>query len=508
MQIDSSHIGVLALIALILFILAGATVFLVISLVRLKVNYQNELYENEKLTELLDVEQSQNTRLAEEIRILKEQLEERKKIIDVLKEKGFEESLLHEQKLAVLKQENSQLCNDKESIQKEWELFKETTSEKIQFLQQTETRLIHQFENLSQRMITHSQDTLSQHNHQNLTSLLSPLKAQIDLFNQQLNERLTDESKERFALKYEITQLYGLNQRLAEEALNLTNALKNNNKIQGNWGEMILMNLLESVGFIKGREYTIQSSFENDEKKRLIPDVIVHLPENKQVIIDSKVSLVAFENYYHAKDRQESDAAIKSLINSIRTHMKGLSDKQYQKLKGLNTLEYVLMFVPIEAAFILAVGEADNLLAEAQKLNIMLVSPSTLFVALRTIQQLWRSEYKNQNATQIALKASKLYDKFRLFLEDFQSVGLHIQRVDQSYQNAFNKLSQGKGNLIQHIEGFRTLGVDVKKPIDNILVETSTTLTDELSPDETVTSLPSDTNNVKQSFWDLEDKIF
>lgn len=405
--------------------------------------------------------------LEERLTVSLSQVEEKNQQISVLTHQSYQEKLAYEHQLSLQKQQLAQSQYELSSIKAKWQDFELNMQEKIQFYQENETRLATQFESLANRITTLSQARLNEHNQQNLATILSPLKTQIDQFNQQLQTGLSNEAKERFALKQEIMQLQQLNQRLSDEALNLTKALKSDNKIQGNWGEMILANLLDAVGFTEGREYTTQRSFLDEDNQKWIPDVIVNLPEGRHVIIDSKVSLVAYERYFNAADKTESIQAIEDLVISIRQHMKGLSQKHYQSITELNTLDYVLLFIPIEPAFLLALSQADNLLQEAQKMNIMIVSPSTLLVALRTIQQLWRSEYKNEHANLIALRAARLYDKFRLFLDDLLLIGQQINKSEQIYQAALSKLTHGRGNLIKQVESFRELGVDVKKPISD-----------------------------------------
>lgn len=345
--------------------------------------------------------------------------------------------------------------------------------EKERLHQENEQRLSAQFENLAKKIVEQSGTQLATQNQQGLLQLLSPLKEQLDNFRKQVNEGLTGEARERHTLKHEIVQLQTLNQRLANEALNLTKALKSDNKIQGNWGEFILARLLETVGLQEGREFVTQVSLKSEDDKRLQPDVIVYLPENRQVIIDAKVSLIAYERYFNAVDEAEQNVALQEHLNSIRQHIRNLSSKNYQQLAQIQTLDYVLMFIPIEPAFMLALQEQDNLLSDALKQNIMLVSPSTLLVALRTIENMWRTEYKNQNANLIADRASKLYDKFRLFLDDLQNVGASLNKTQQSYELAINKLSTGRGNIIKQVEGFRDLGIDIKKQLGETWLEKS-----------------------------------
>jgi DNA recombination protein RmuC len=257
---------------------------------------------------------------------------------------------------------------------------------------------------------------------------------------------------------------------MATDAINLTRALKGDNKQQGNWGELILERILQESGLRQGHEYHTQSQHHNEHGKAFRPDVIVHLPDNKDIIVDSKVSLTAYERYFNSDCDTERQLALNEHINSIKQHIKDLGSKDYHQLKGLRSLDYVLLFIPIEPAFLLAIEHQPDLITTAMNNNIMLVSPTNLLVALRTIHNLWRYDQQNKNSQLIAHKAAKLYDKLRLFSEDLLGVGHSLNKASQSYELAVKKLSSGKGNLISQVESFRELGVDVKKPLPVQLV--------------------------------------
>jgi DNA recombination protein RmuC len=252
---------------------------------------------------------------------------------------------------------------------------------------------------------------------------------------------------------------------MAKEALNLTQALKGDNKQQGNWGEVVLARVLAESGLREGHEYETQVSLQNDMGKRYQPDVIVHLPQDKQVVVDSKMALVAYERYFHAETDEERDAALRDHLLALRNHIKGLSQKDYHQLRGIESLDYVLMFIPVEPAFQVAIQADPSLVKDAMEQNIILVSPTTLLVALRTIDNLWRNDRQNQNARLIAERASKLYDKLRLFVDDMEGLGSALDRANQNYQGAMNKLVTGRGNAISQAESFKQLGVEVKRSI-------------------------------------------
>jgi DNA recombination protein RmuC len=245
--------------------------------------------------------------------------------------------------------------------------------------------------------------------------------------------------------------------------------LKGDRKAQGTWGEVILERVLELSGLEKGREYETQASLKNESNKTYQPDVIVHLPDNKDIIIDSKVSLVAYERMQSAPEHEKA-MHLNAHLLSLRTHIKSLSDKEYQKLKGLQTLDFVLMFIPIEPALTLAMQADDQLFNEALSRNIVLVTPSTLLATLRTIQNIWRFEHQNQNALKIAEKAGDLYDKFVTFIEDMQDLGKRLDTTHKSYESAMNKLSEGRGNIIRRAEELKTLGAKTSKKMSDSLV--------------------------------------
>jgi len=331
--------------------------------------------------------------------------------------------------------------------------------EKVQILDNSKQQLKEEFENLSNKLFDHN---LKKSN-TNLNAVLTPLKEQIQHFGNRVNEIYSDETKQRTTLLGEIKYLKELNNQISQDAINLTQALKGENKTQGDWGEMILSRLLEQSGLNEGREYTTQSSFTLENGKRLRPDVILHLPQNKDIIIDSKVSLVSYVKYTEATSVQQKDAAIKELTNSLKSHIRDLSSKEYENIEAVRTLDFVLLFIPIEAAFMLAVSKDQTLFKTAFDNNIMLVSSSTLFITLRTIENIWQYEYQNKNAQQIAKKAADLYDKFAGFVTDIDEIGKNISKSNKSYESALNKLSLGKGNIISRIEEFRDLEIKPKK---------------------------------------------
>ncbi len=315
-------------------------------------------------------------------------------------------------------------------------------NEKITLLEESKQRMKIEFENLATRIFEDNQKK----SNINLNKVLTSFRNQLNSFVKRVNEIYNDETKQRISLLTEIKNLKELNNQIATDAINLTKALKGQNKTQGDWGEMILSSILEQTGLREGKEYTVQGSFSDVDGKRLRPDVIVHLPTKKDIIIDSKVSLNAYLMYCKTEDKIEKEQALKELIKSINLHIKGLSSKKYESLEGVTTLDFVLLFIPIEGAFILATSNDDALFKIAFENNIMLVSPSTLYVTLRTIENIWRSEHQSENAQLISKKAADLYDKFAGFVGDIEDIGTHLSRTQKSYDSAMNKLSTGNAN--------------------------------------------------------------
>ncbi len=344
--------------------------------------------------------------------------------------------------------------------------------------QATEAKLSQQFEVLSQRIFHDKSTQFKQLNEQSIKQLLDPLSTQLEGFKKQVTDCYVNESKERFNLKREIDQLANLNNLMHQETQNLTNALKGDNKQQGNWGEVVLQRILENSGLREGHEYATQVNLKDSKGQRFLPDVIVNLPQQRNIIIDSKVSLVAYERYFNSQDVGEQKQAIDAHCLSIRQHIRGLGKKDYQDLIGANTLDYVLLFVAVEPAFIVALEHDPSLVQLALDNNILLASPSNLMIALRTIENLWRFQRQENNGQLIAQQASKLYDKLRLFSDNFLEVGVQIDKAQKTYHSAFKQLSSGRGNVIQQAEQLKGLGVPIKRPIADQLTEHNDKLDD------------------------------
>lgn len=335
----------------------------------------------------------------------------------------------------------------------------------------SEQRLSEQFENLAHRIFEQSGRKVEEQNRQSLNGLLLPLREQLDGFRRQVQESFGQEARERHTLTHEIRNLQQLNAQMAQEALNLTKALKGDNKTQGNWGEVILTRILEASGLREGHEYQTQVNIQLENNSRMQPDVIIRLPQSKDVVIDAKMTLVAYERYFNAQEDAVRDSALNEHIAAIRNHIRLLSRKDYQQLPGLRSLDYVLMFIPVEPAFLLAIDKQPELISEALKNNIMLVSPTTLLVALRTIANLWRYEHQSRNAQHIAERAGRLYDKVRLFVDEMSALGSSLDKAQDNYRQAMKKLASGRGNVLVQAESLRNLGVEVKREINTELME-------------------------------------
>ena len=356
---------------------------------------------------------------------------------------------------------NEKLESREKQLLREFKIKEENLNEKITLLEESKIQLKIEFENLANKIFEDNQKK----SNLNLNQVLTSFKDQLNAFGKRVDDIYNEETKQRTSLLVEIKNLKELNNQISSDAINLTKALKGQNKTQGDWGEMILSSILEQSGLREGKEYTVQGSFSSDDGKRLRPDVIVHLPSKKDIVIDSKVSLNAYVNYCKSENENDRVTASKDLVKSIITHIKGLSTKKYEDIDGVQTLDFVLMFIPVEGAFLLATSTEDSLFKIAFENNIMIVSPSTLYVTLRTIENIWRNERQNENAQLISKKAADLYDKFAGFVTDIEEIGLNINKTQKAYDNAMNKLSLGNGNLIKRAEEFTDLGVKPKKQI-------------------------------------------
>jgi len=345
---------------------------------------------------------------------------------------------------------------------------------RIESLNEAKEALTSQFKNLANEILEDKSKRFAEQNVASLDALLKPLQTKLSEFKEQVNTSYGNEARERFALKSEIERLASLNLRMSDETRSLTQALKGDSKVQGNWGELVLESILESSGLRKGEEYLVQDSHTQIDGSRLQPDVVVKLPEGRSLVVDSKVSITAYARHAEATDPIISEQELAAHIQSLRQHIQGLSSKNYSSLYGIGSVDFVLMFVPIEPAFLLALKTAPNLYQEALAKNIVLVCPSTLMATLRTVAHLWRQDHQNRNALEIAKQCGTLYDKFVGFVDDLEKLGQRLDQAQTSYHDAFSKLKSGKGNLIRSAEKVRELGVKPSKNLSTPLIESST----------------------------------
>lgn len=434
-----------------------------------------------QLRQAHETQRQDNSRLQAELSALQARLQR----IDEL---TVERDSAREQ-LDIVRQEKSGLDTELATLQTRLDEERKTAEEKLRLLEETEKRLTKEFENLANRIFEEKHQKFSEVSKISVEALLTPVRQQLTDFRKKVEDVYDNENKERASLRTEVQQLKTLNERISADALNLTNALKGDSKVRGNWGEMQLERQLEQSGLSKGREFDVQVNLKDEEGKRFLPDVVVHLPEKKDVVIDSKVSLVAYEQYHAAETEEERQAQAKAHIASLRIHINQLSAKSYDELIGVNSLDLVIMFVPIEPALLLALEHEPNLFNEAFNKGIMLVSPSTLMTTLQIIHNIWRYEYQNRNALTIATDAGRLHDQFVLFVDSLKMVGDQLKKASESYETAYKRLTSGKGNLVGRTNKLKTLGAKAKKCLDAELLEAAC----EEDENDTLALLPEET---------------
>jgi DNA recombination protein RmuC len=357
------------------------------------------------------------------------------------------------------------------SLETQLDQERKQASEKLGLLNEARDQLRLEFQNLAHRIFDEKSRIFVDQNRTNLDRVLMPFRDQIKDFGTKVEQAYHAEARERHSLRQEVVRLQELNQQIQEDAVNLTAALKGHAKTQGTWGEIVLERLLEQSGLRKGREYVVQCSYRNTQGRQSRPDIVVHLPDSKDIVIDSKVSLTAYERYVNAVDQESRLLAVRQHMASLHAHLKELQGKEYENLPQIRSLDFVLMFVPVEGAFTLALEEDENIFQRAFEENLMIVSPSTLLVTLRTIQNIWRHEYQNRNALEIARQAGNLYDHFVRFVDDLEKVGEFLGKSRLYYEQAHRRLATGKGNLVRRAENLRELGVQVNKILPSDILE-------------------------------------
>lgn len=396
----------------------------------------------------------ENLALSSEKVIKEEKINQLQQELTSLKEQFENERTLSNNKsvkIATLESENKHLSDQVE--------------QKLKEVEELQKKLTTEFENIANRILQARTKEFGDLQNQKLSELIKPFKEKIQSFEKKVEETYEKELRDKLNLSSEVKRLFELNQKISTEANNLTRALKGDVKKMGNWGELILERILEQSGLSKGREYDREVSMENSEGSTIRPDVIVHLPDNKHIIIDSKLSLIAYERYVNSDNEDDRVLALKEHLTSMRQHISKLFEKKYSTAKDINTPDFVLMFVPVEASFAAAVEADSDLFGFAWEKKIIPVSPSTLLATLRTISSIWKQENQNRNALEIARQGGAMYDKLVLFLQDLEKVGKSINQLRDQYDGAMGKLNLGRGNLISRAEKIKTLGAKVSKEI-------------------------------------------
>lgn len=455
--------GIIFLFALLLGLWLGQKIY------RAKSDAEINLVKSQSESYLIQLEKEEKTRL-EERSYLSAEIE---KI-----------ELKYEDQLNQIRTERERFRNEKELLNSElikrnteFLNLRQKTSDQKSEMEALQKKFQIEFENLANKILEQKSEKFTELNKSNLENILSPLQERIKGFEENVQKNREDSLKRHSQLDKQLELLNKQNLKIQEEALNLTRALKGSSKIQGNWGEMILERVLEQSGLQKDREYFTQQSFTSSQNKRLQPDVIVTLPGNKRLIIDSKVSLLAYENYINTSEENKKNLYITQLLTSFKKHIDDLSRKNYQQLYEMESPDFVLLFIPIEAVFALASNEYPQLYQDAFHKNIILVTPTTLLAVLRTIENMWQNEKQKENTQEIAIQAGRLYDSFANLLEGLQKIGKQLNTVQNSYDDAMKKLT-GRGNLINRVEKLRKLGARTNKQLDERLVDNPTTSLD------------------------------
>jgi DNA recombination protein RmuC len=363
----------------------------------------------------------------------------------------------------------SRLGIEAEGLRQQLKAERDASAEKLSLLERARESLSDQFKALAGEILESNSRRFAEQNQNNLSQILEPLRERLGSFQQKVESIYVEEGKDRSALKEQVQQLMRLNNTLSEEARQLTAALRGSSKQQGNWGELVLERVLEASGLRKNHEYLVQDARTDADGQRRQPDVVILLPEDRRLVVDAKVSLIAYERLVNADDDAQREVALREHLNSVRNHLRQLSDKAYQNLYGGESLDFVLMFVPIEPAFISAVNADARLFMDAWENNVLLVSPSTLLFVVRTVAHLWRQEAQNRNAQDIARRGAELYDRLVGFTEELIQVGSKLEAAQDAWRNATKRLSEGRGNVIRQAEMLRELGVKPTKSMPRAL---------------------------------------
>jgi len=400
---------------------------------------------------------------------------------NILKEQFVTEKITAEKQLLQISQEKENIRTEKDALaiqlskkEVDFENLWERNSEQKQEVEKLQEKFTKEFENLANKILEEKTSKFTEQNRENLKNILSPLQDKIHLFEKKVEDTHKESIDYHAALRQQILGLREMNEQMSKETINLTKALKGDSKMQGNWGELVLERVLEKSGLEKGREYDVQQSFTNTDGQRVFPDVVVHLPDGKKMIIDSKVSLTAYEKYINEESDILKITYLKEHVNSIKRHVEQLGEKNYHDLYQIESPDFVLLFIPIEPAFASALNEDTTLYNRAFEKNVVIVTPSTLLATLRTIDSMWANQKQQENAYEIARQAGALYDKFEGFVVDLVKIGKKMDEAKSEYGNAMNKLVEGKGNLVTSVEKLKKMGAKAKKALpENILKRAS-----------------------------------
>ncbi|WP_310555843.1 DNA recombination protein RmuC [Flavobacterium sp.] len=397
--------------------------------------------------------------------------------LNSLKEQSQIEKSTFEKQLQVLNFEKEQIRTEKDTFliqltkkEADFDSLFEKNKDQKQEVEQLQEKFTKEFENLANKILEEKTNKFTEQNNQNMKNILSPLQDKIQHFEKKVEDTHKESIDYHAALRQQILGLSEMNAQMSKETLNLTKALKGDSKMQGNWGELVLERVLEKSGLEKGREYEVQQSFTTTEGNRVFPDVVINLPDGKKMIVDSKVTLTAYERYINEEDEDLKSHHLKEHVNAIKRHVEQLGDKNYHDLYQIESPDFVLLFIPMEPAFALALNEDTTLYNKAFEKNIVIVTPSTLLATLRTIDSMWTNQKQQENALEIARQAGALYDKFEGFVADLIKIGKKIDESKIEYSGAMNKLVEGKGNLITSVEKLKKMGAKAKKALpENII---------------------------------------
>lgn len=381
---------------------------------------------------------------------------------------SFQDLQIEKQKVQTEKEEFAILLAKKEN---DFDNLLERNKEQKQEVNELQEKFTKEFENLANKILEEKTQKFTEQNKENLKNILSPLQDKIQHFEKKVEDTHKESIDYHAALRQQIVSLSEMNAQMSKETINLTKALKGDSKMQGNWGELVLERVLEKSGLEKGREYEVQQAFTSEEGSRILPDVIINLPDGKKMVVDSKVSLTAYERYVNEEDDVQQNIYLKEHVNSVKRHVEQLSDKRYQDIYQMESPDFVLLFIPIEPAFALALQEDLNLYNKAFEKNIVIVTPSTLLATLRTIDSMWTNQKQQENAIEIARQAGALYDKFEGFVSDLIKIGKKMDEAKVEYSSAMNKLTEGKGNLVTSAEKLKKMGAKAKKALPEAILK-------------------------------------